>query len=300
MYKALIVGAGAIASGYDEPDSKEIRTHAHAYIKNPNIELLGFYDVDYKKAEIAAVKWGVKAFKKLQNADIISICVPDEYHTKMVLEAEKLNPKVIFLEKPICRDKKDIEILKEVKTPILVNYTRSFCKEFQNLSKRIKKGEFGEFQSGFGYYGKGFIHNGSHMVNLLNLLFGDTQKCETISEINDFYDDDYSKTVVLTFENNAKFTMNAVDCRDYSVFELDLIFKKARIKILNIGNIIEIYLPEKSKKYKGYTMLKLSETIKTDMDFALKNAVSNIVDYLDNKADLICTLNDGIKAVMYG
>ena len=211
-----------------------------------------------------------------------------------------MNPKVIFLEKPICREKKDIEILKEVKTPVSVNYTRSFCKEFQKLSQRIKSGEFGEFKSGIGYYGKGFIHNGSHMINLLNLLLGDIKQCETISQINDFYDDDYSKSVIYTFKNNAKFIMNAVDCRDYTLFELDLIFKKARIRILNTGYKIEIYLPKESEKFKGYTMLELSETIQTDMDFALKNAVSNIVDYLDKRSDLICNLNDGIKAVMYG
>ena len=299
MYKALIIGAGQIAGGYDNPDDKAILTHAHAYIENPNVGLLGFYDVNYEAAEKMAEKWGVNAFKEPVLADIISICVPDEFHTKMVLEAEKLNPKLIFLEKPVCRDLKDIGILKESKTPILVNYSRSFCKSFQELSKRIKSNEFGKYQSGFGYYGKGFTHNGSHMINLLNLLIGDIESVEFKSEIKDFYEDDSSKLAILNFKTGGRFIMNPVDCRNYTVFELDLIFENVRIKILNSGCKIEIYKAQESKKFKGYKMLELSEEINTDLDFALKNAVENVVNYLNGKEDLFCTLEDGIEAINY-
>ena len=305
MYSALIIGAGQIAGGYDNPADKAILTHAHAYIDNPEIELLGFYDVNYQNAKKMTEKWGggvnteVNAYSELISADIISICVPDEFHTKMVLEAEKLNPKLIFLEKPICRDLKDIELLKRVKTPILVNYSRSFCKSFQELSKRIKLGEFGDYQSGFGYYGKGFIHNGSHMTNLLNLLIGKINNVELKDEIYDFYNDDCSKFAILNFENGGKFIMNPVDCRNYTVFELDLIFEQARIKILNNGNKIEIYNVEESEKFKGYNMLELREEIDTDLDLALKNAVENIVDYLQGNAKLFCNLKDGIEAIKY-
>ena len=203
MYKALIIGAGQIAGGYDNPSDNAVLTHAHAYKNNPNIDFLGFFDVDFSRAQKTAEKWGVNAYKELVNADIISICVPDEFHTKMVLEAEKLNPKLIFLEKPVCRDLKDIEILKEVKTPVLVNYSRSFSKSFQNLKNRIISGEFGQYKSGIGYYGKGFIHNGSHMVNLLNLLLGDISEVELKNEINDFYNDDHSKFATINFKNGA-------------------------------------------------------------------------------------------------
>lgn len=333
MYKALIIGAGQIAGGYDNPDDKAILSHAHAYIDNPEIELLGFYDVNYEAAEKMAEKWGgvnsepltpnpsptrgegnqsnatcntinlstrgegLRAFKEPVQADIISICVPDEFHTKMVLEAEKLNPKLIFLEKPVCRDLKDIEILKNVKTPILVNYSRSFCKSFQELAKSIKSGEFGNYQSGFGYYGKGFTHNGSHMINLLNLLLGKIEKVEFKDEIKDFYEDDPSKLAILEFEQGGKFIMNPVDCRNYTVFELDMIFENARIKILNSGYKIEIFKAKESEKFKGYKMPELTEEINTDLDFALKNAVENAVNYLNGNEDLFCTLQDGIEAI---
>ncbi|MBQ6516181.1 Gfo/Idh/MocA family oxidoreductase [bacterium] len=298
-YSALIIGAGLIASDFDTPNNDAVLTHAHAYKNNPDTELLGFYDIDFSRAQKAAEKWGVNAYKELTNADIISICVPDEFHTKMVLEAKKLNPKIIFLEKPVCRDLSDTEILKNVDIPILVNYSRSFSKSFQDLKKRILSGEFGQYKSGVGYYGKGFIHNGSHMVNLLNLLFGDISDVEFKNEINDFYNDDHSKFATLNFKNGGYFIMNPVDCRDYTIFEFDFIFEKARVRVLNSGYQIEIYKSAESKKFKGYQMLELSEKIDTDLDFAMKNAVQNIVDFLDGKETLLCDLQKGIVAIKF-
>ena len=299
MYKALILGAGTIAGGYDNPTDNAILTHAHAYIDNPEIELLGFYDVNYEQAQKMAQKWDVKAFAEPINADIISVCVPDEFHTKMVLEAEKLNPKIIFLEKPVCRNLSEIETLNKVKIPIAVNYSRSYTKSFRELAKRIKENEFGKYESGCGYYGKGFIHNGSHMVNLLNLLLGKIVNIKFDGGIKDFYEDDISKYAKISFENGGYFVMNPVDCRDYTIFEMDLIFNGARIKISNLGYKIEIFKAQENAKHIGHKMLELTEEIKTDMDFAMQNAIQNIADYLGKKDNIFCTLKDGIETIKF-
>ena len=48
MYKAVIIGAGNIAAGFDSPKSEKVLTHAHAILLHPDFELLGFYDRDEK------------------------------------------------------------------------------------------------------------------------------------------------------------------------------------------------------------------------------------------------------------
>lgn len=292
MYNSLIIGAGAIAGGYDEPGEQCILTHAHGYAENPHINLLGLYDINYENAKKMADKWSTKTFKSLdevQNADIISICTPDIFHLSSIEKVLMLNPKVIFLEKPIAENfynaKEIIKISENL--PIQVNFSRRFVKEFQQLANDIKHGIYGSYISGTGYYGKGFVHNGSHMLDLLNLLIGKIDKVKTVSSVNDFYENDFTKSVVLDFENGGKFFMQGVDCRNYTIFELELFFEKARIRIVNSGFDIEIYSVKESKKFKGYKNLDLSENIHTELDFAMKNAVSNIVDYLDNKADLL-------------
>lgn len=304
MLNALIIGSGQIAAGYDNPQDNCVLTHAHAYTKHDKFNLLGFYDFDFEKAKIAAAKWGVNAFSALdeiKNVDVVSICSPDNFHLSSLKEALRLNPKLVFLEKPLSDNleeaKEIIEISKKV--PILVNYSRRFVPEFQELSKKIKEGKFGAFQYGVGYYGKGFIHNGSHMTNLLDLLVGKVTNADIVQEFEDFYPNDKTKTAILTI-NNKIFTMKGLDCRNYTIFELDLMFEKGRIRILESGKKIEIYLPKESDKYAGYVNLELSETINTNLDFAMLNAVDNIYQHLENKKPLKSTVQQAFEAINYG
>lgn len=294
MYNALIIGAGQIAGGYDVSGSEAILTHAHAYKNNNKINLLGFYDINFNQAQKMSNKWNTKAFNSLDevsNVDIVSICTPDFCHLETVKNALYLNPKLIFLEKPLSNNQKDTKEICEIskKTPILVNFSRRFVKEFQELSIRIKNNEFGEYQTGNGYYGKGYTHNGSHMRNLLELLISDITNSTIIEEIHDFFDKDFTKTAILEFKNNKKFFMHGTNCNYFSIFELDLIFEKARIQILNLGYEIKIFKIENSEKYSGYKILKLSEQIHTELDYAMKNAIINICEYLENKIELIST-----------
>ena len=58
---SLIIGAGNIASEYDEPGDFNF-IHANAYFKHSNYDLIGFVDVDIEKAKIAAKKWKCEYF----------------------------------------------------------------------------------------------------------------------------------------------------------------------------------------------------------------------------------------------
>lgn len=304
MYKSLIIGAGQIAGGYDNPSDSAVLTHAHAYKNNKEIELLGFYDLDYDKAKKMSSKWEVDSIKSLANVtdiDIVSICTPDFCHLQSVKEALKLNPKIILLEKPLSNNVEEAqEILKISKNvPILVNYSRRFIKDFQDLAKRIGTNEFGGFNTGSGYYGKGFIHNGSHMLDLLNILFGEIEKIKVVDEFVDFTEDDLTKSAVVDFKNKGRFFMQGCNCNNFTIFELDLIFEKARIRILNCGSYIEIYKIEESEQHKGYLMPKLSESYKTESAFAMANAVQNIVDFLSSKKPLISTTRNAFEALKW-
>lgn len=305
MYNALIIGAGQIASGYDTPQDNCVLTHSHAYLNHDQFNLLGFYDVDFEKARNAAVKWNVDAFLKLdeiKNVDIISICSPDNYHLSSLKEALKLHPKCIFLEKPIANNTESAKEILEIskKIPILVNYSRRFVPEFQELARTIKDNKFGNFQYGVGYYGKGFIHNGSHMTNLLGLLIGKIQKVDVISEFVDFYEKDPTKTALLSFEGNKKFYMQGVDCNNFTIFELDLLFEKARIRIIESGNKIELYEVKENEQYEGYKNLVLKEIINTKLDFAMYIAIDNIYKYLENNEPLKSTVHQAFEAINYG
>ena len=297
MKKALILGAGQIAGGYDNPNDDGIITHAHAYLENPETELLGFYDVNYGQALKMAQKWGVKAIKDLKDVsevDIVSVCTPDFCHLQSVKEAIGLKPKLIILEKPISNSQKDADKIYKIskKVPIMVNYTRNFVKEFQDLSFDIKQGKFGDFVTGNGYYGKGYIHIGSHMRSLLELLLGKITKIKKEKKgFQDYTKDDLSVNATLFF-GDKEFKMTALPCTDYNIFELDLFFKKARIRISDLGNKIEIFGLKEKENQKDYIILNLDKTYNTEMKYAMKNAVQNAVNYLEGKENLLCNMQN--------
>lgn len=294
MYKALILGAGQIAGGYDHPEDDGIITHAHAYLQNPETELLGFYDINFDQAEKMAQKWSVSAIKDLaeiKEADIISICTPDFCHLNSVNDALKLNPKLIILEKPLSNTQKDADKIYKIskQIPIMVNYTRNFVGEFQDLATDIKQDKFGSFITGNGYYGKGYIHIGSHMRSLLELLLGKISKIEKDKKgFQDFTKDDLSINAVLYFGDKT-FKMTAIPCTDYNIFELDLMFSKARIRISELGNKIEIFNLKEKEDLPNYMVLSPEKTYSTEMKYAIKNAIQNAVNYLEGKEDLFCT-----------
>lgn len=176
MFNALIIGAGRIAAGFDTPESESVLTHAHAYSLHPDFNLLGFIDPDLNQSQKAAKKWNCEAFNSLSDikaiVDVVSICSPDHVHYESVIQSQKLSPKLIFLEKPISNNLEKAKELLCFTIPIAVNYSRRYIKEFRELADRIKGNKFGRFFIGTAYYGKGFIHNGSHMIDLLRLLLG--------------------------------------------------------------------------------------------------------------------------------
>lgn len=297
-YSVMIIGAGQIAAGYDEPYSESILTHAHAVCKHSGFDLLGFYDTDADKAGQAAKKWESQAFYVPQYADVIVICTPDDAHIESVTQAAELSPKFIILEKPIARNLKDVEkILKFTKNiPTQVNFTRRFAPVFQELA--AGKTDYGAFISGTGLYGKGFVHNGSHMIDLLRLLVGEVESAEQIGEFDDFYADDLTKTAILRLRN-GEFYMRGVDCKHYTVFELDLCFEKARVQILEGGNLIKIYKPIPSEQYRGYVYLFPYKEMIPKLDYAMLNLYQNVYDHLTKGEKLLSPIEGAIAKGLY-
>ncbi|GHT82351.1 hypothetical protein FACS1894137_01050 [Spirochaetia bacterium] len=298
-FSVLIFGAGQIAAGYDNPLSKAVLTHAHAVCENRNFNLLGFYDIDKRRGEVAAQKWSANVYDEPVKADVIAICTSDKSHPESLRQAIALQPKIIILEKPIPQELNSIAKILEIsiKTPIQVNFTRRYVREFQDLALKIK--EYGNFITGNGLYGKGFIHNGSHMLDLLRLLVGEIENIEVLNTFSDFYPDDPTKTVRINFNKSDEFFMQGIDCRNYTVFELDLCFENARIRVIDSGYKIQIYKPKKSDKFIGYSYLHLNNEINTQMDYAMQNLYQNVHNFLSYGDQLLSPIQNAFVKALY-
>lgn len=307
VYNVLVVGAGQIGAFFDRPSSPAILTHGHAFSKHPGFNLLGFVDVDYSKAAEAAGIWGGRAYNTIDDAcgynqvDVVCLAAPDEYHYSYLKRLAGSNSKLIFLEKPLVKTLTEAdEILSLYKrSPIAVeiNYSRRFVPEFADLREAIQEGRFGRYLSGTGYYGKGVSHNGSHMIDILRYWLGEIASSTPLDHIFDYYDDDPVVSAVLQLQRGGPFFLQAIDCRSFTHFEVDLLFEKNRIRMVDSGYKIEKYTVVDSRTYAGYRNLSLEKEINTSLGHAMYHAACNIYDHLNSGAGLLCSMADGYRAL---
>ena len=306
VYSVLIIGAGKIGAFFDTPENEGILTHAHAFSRHPGFRLLGFVDADPSQSKKAAELWGCESFASIADAftqhqiDIAVVAAPDALHYELLKELSEYPLSLVFAEKPLTRTlweaQEIVSLYCERGIPLAINYMRRYVPEFIALRDSIVSGKFGRYLTGSGYYGKGTLHNGSHMIDLLRFLFGDFTETLTISRILDFYDDDPSCSAVLTLGQGGAFYMQAVDCRSYTIFELDLLFEQSRVRIVDAGFRIELHELRESKVFEGYRNLNHAESLETGLGKAFASAVESIHAHLLTGAPLPCTGTDGLQS----
>ncbi|MFZ3138511.1 MAG: Gfo/Idh/MocA family oxidoreductase [Thermodesulfovibrionales bacterium] len=307
QYNVLIIGAGNVGAFFDSLRSSRILTHAHAFHAHNGFNLLGFVDANKNKAQKSASIWGGKAYASIEQAfnseeiDVASVAVPDELHFDIVKNLLRLPLRCIFLEKPVTKTISEANYILKIHNnkniPIAVNYSRRFVPEFQKIKENIEKGVYGSYLTGLGTYGKGLIHNGSHLLDLLSYFDFEVKGTKVIKRLADFYKDDKSVSAVLTFKNNNHFYLQTVDCRKYTIFEIELLFEKKKIRIINSGFVIEEYDVRQDDIFKDYRVLFKTKELNTSLGNALYLAVDNIYKHLTKGEDLKCSFEDGYKAL---
>ena len=303
--RAVIIGAGGIASGFDNPNDSSILTHAHAYKKHKQVELAGFFDIDKKAANLAAKKWRAKSFvdmdqmfKKI-NPDLVSVCTPDNTHKEVLEKIARYGPGLVICEKPVTilaqNTEEIIELYKNLNISILVDFSRRFDATMQDLKKDIEKNKFGKVISASGIYNKGIKHNGSHLIDLALYLFGEAVNLKAFYCLEDYASDDKSVAGFLQFVNCPQFHLQIFDQRKYSIFEMDILFEKSRIRLVDFGFKILSQKVEKNPLYAGYYSLSKEARQKTKLDKALLNLVDNAILHIQEGAPLICSINEALK-----
>ena len=174
--------------------------------------------------------------------DLISVCTPDVTHFEVVYKIleSPFCPRVIFLEKPAMTSSKDfstiIELAKKIDTTIIVNHSRRFDDNYQALKDIIINRKYGEcIRIDCWYYG-GWVHNGVHLVDILQYLFDDELVLKSAGNYNEFlnYFSDINLEGRFNFNHSdINVFINCMDEVNYQLFELDFKFSRGRLRIEN-------------------------------------------------------------------
>ncbi|MFZ5571681.1 MAG: Gfo/Idh/MocA family protein [Thermodesulfobacteriota bacterium] len=306
-YRALIIGAGKIGAFYDTPDFSEVLSHAHAYTASADFRLAGFVDSRVESAERAAGIWGGRAYTNLAEAfraekpDVISVCVPDDCHEPILRQISELGPRLVFAEKPLAADSASAwaiaRLYQEKGIPLAVNYSRGYLPKLRHLANAIHSGSHGRFVNGVGLYGKGLMHNGSHMIDLLLRLLGPLSSAIRTGALTDWSDQDPSISASIRMRNGGTVFLQAVDSRIVTIFELDLIFERARIRLVDSCAAIEVYHVQEHESYRGYPVFRLFNSGRMELMKALPHAIDNICAHLETGAPLSCSGLDACRVI---
>jgi len=191
--KVAVIGAGKIAT----------TAHIPAYLFNKDTDLVALVDIDRRKVERAARKFGVKKFflsinELFDNEDVdaVSVCTPPNTHADIALKAFDYGAHV-FCEKPLAinvkNGKRMVRASKIKERILLVGLNRRFWPNYQKAKKYISSGRLGHVYCAEDHYvqpnpllswgksawfhrsgvGGALLDLGPHVFDMLNYVFGD-------------------------------------------------------------------------------------------------------------------------------
>jgi predicted dehydrogenase len=244
--KALIVGCGNVAGGYDLRGSKrEIWTHAKAYRQTQDVDLVGVIDSSAQIARKFAQTWDVPfsgtdlapALKAVK-PDIVSICSPTSTHVPLIESLCRADIGAILCEKPLAYDlraaERAVDLCEKKGVLLAVNFQRNWDRRLNQLGKAAAAGEFGRTELIRVLYSKGLFHNGSHFVSLLDRWFGNLEVRKILHSF-DVGADEVNADFVASSPTASRILFHSIYEHTYVLNEVEILFERGRLELRRGG-----------------------------------------------------------------
>lgn len=324
QYQAAIIGTGRIGFLLGKDRRREQpAAHTAALNANKRIKLIAGCDIDgtrlalWQKENPQARTFGhIDTFLSEVKADIVTVAVNEDAHLSGTLKVINSRPGLIILEKPVALNSEDAYKIqaesRKLNVPVMVNHERRFSKDYQIVKDIIKSNILGKLQlirgslwSGMRVYSASqektgaysLIHDGTHLVDIVQFLL--EKRLESPMVTNIIRDDRQSvrQAEVNYLINNVAVSLTfSGQCR-YFGFDVELRFSEGRILVGN--GLFRVETKKESPYYSGFfSLLKDNKYKPAKKSGYFSNMIQNAVDFLDGKANLASTLDDGINALI--
>ena len=272
-----------------------IQSHASAMKNCARTNLVGVSDIDSARASACArlrsVPFHCKDHLTLLDTcqpDIVSVAVPTEVHAAILRDVIGFpSVRLVICEKPLAGKTAEAAILIEKAAKrnchLIVNYTRHFLPSMAKVAEKITAGQIGEVRAITGHYTKSILHNGTHLLELLRFWFGELH-VETSRLASWEGASNQNINLMMRLSNGAGVTLHALDAADYSLFEIDVIGSRGRIRLTDSGNRIAIQKVIDHALFAGYREL---EPLPCVMENCLQDMMRHVVE-------TSCDLLDGV------
>lgn len=305
-FNAGIIGCGRIAGGYDPvvPDSWSA-THAGAYRLCPDTELVCAADSNTAALEEFGRKWGVtrcysdyREMLATEPLDIVSLCLPTEYHLEAFQETVKYNIPALFCEKPLAYNliqAREIFDLGKDRV-VAVNYFRRWNPTIAGLVEEIRSGVYGRCLSAVVRYPKGVFVNASHFIDMMRWMFGEpeTVRLHSVATPDAI---DPGLHFMMSFPMGPEVFFINLPRIEYVFAEVDILAENARLIIGQRGQIFRKEKRVRDRHYQLFDVLEKDVEVETEWRNCPARAIGELAHILRSGGRPSCTLNDGLRTV---
>jgi len=267
--RCAIVGLGRIGSLLEEDRLREKpATHAGAVHASRDCVLAAGCDLSAERREAFARRWGCRRLYEdagrmlaQQAPDILHVATPPESHLELVSLAAAARVPVVICEKPLTRGaeaaRRIVELCRESGTALLVNHERRYARDYRQAREQVASGRFGELRAITGRLHAGFRpaadvlwDDGTHLLDALRFLTG--SELEPLQACGPA-DGPAGVLQVLLRAGGVPVSLQVGGGLEPLVFELDLCFRRGRLRIGN--GLYEEWASSPSPYYQGFRSL---------------------------------------------
>lgn len=267
-YRCALAGLGRIAWRFDAgaPHNATPQTHTGAFVQQSSTVLLGGYSPSAEDRSDFQTHFKIPAwstFDELLEAqpDIVSICSPAEHHFEQTMACIERNVPMVWLEKPPAQNLEDLEtMLRRLQAPdagtkVLVNYSRRYSNRYSRLRTVLQQQLLGEPLGLTVSYSRGLELNGSHFLDLVFFLLGDTTEFDvTLNPADRLVP---SPSFLLRTPSGLSVTFCGFDA-PYHVNDVVLTATGGRLSVLSGGLDVRVESKTPNKPFPGF--FRLEET----------------------------------------
>jgi len=289
-----LIGCGRVGSQWDEdrPASAPALTHAAAFQRASRASLVALCDANPQRLATAARARGVARQFATSSAlfnevvpDIAIIATPTAVRREPIEAAVKAGVSTLVCEKPLAASLAEAREMVDrlAAARVFVNYLRRWDRAMRDWRARIAKGELGRLQRAVGWYGKGLVNNGTHLIDLALFLTGsDPVRARAGARRLDSQEAAWNNGADATLDAEIVFedfvlTLIATDHRHATVFELDLLGADGRLRISEGGRRLDAWAAKSDPITPGYRVLQPAAAGEPGLQHAMETLAQEAV-----------------------
>ena len=251
-WRTAVVGFGRIAAGYaDDPAQSKwypFASHAQALAAHPAFDWVAVVDPAEAALSSAATRWGITdvaaSVDDLPNPGSIEVLVlatpPDARHG--VLDRFP-GLRAVIAEKPLGTDLGAAEAFvaecRRRQVLLAVNLPRRYDADLRGWAAGGLQDLVGSPRAVFGTYGNGIRNNGTHLVDLIRMLFGPVASAGVVSGATPFHEGpiagDLNFPFSLVMTSGVAVMVQPLRFAEYREVSLDLWAERGRLQLVHEG-----------------------------------------------------------------